>query len=310
MESAVVGHQLRDALVYELHLLLAVRQPAVVCVALTPARKLPGDCVDDFGLATCMAFKTRRRGHRATGGKHELLHEVRKRAAVFLVLHQRAVQRVRIEVADVLALGFREIPGPRLAVVEAAAAEVVRTRDVSVAESAAGKRMLGVVAVPLEAFGRRIAFDAVAERDDVVGHSVAVRGRVTDRCEMRCQQIADEVGDVEVDGEVAVAGAVGVEPADKVVVSFVGTAVALQRVLVERVPRVGLAFHDAGRVPVCDLGVVVLVPPEVVRGVVLVDALLGLVDAPVDSVDEEMVVEASVVGLAHVPLRVAREDVV
>ena len=128
---------------------------------------------------------------------------------------------------------------------------------------------------------------------------------------MHGEDVLDEVRHVEEDRILRIARAVGVESEHLVVVRLVSLAVPFLRGdAPQLVPRGRFALDDAGvvaRLRRADDVVVRRRAAVVARGVVVVHALLGLVESPVDAVDEEVVVAAAVVRLAHRALGVARE---
>ena len=174
--------------------------------------------------------------------------------------------------------------------------------------------MLGVVAVPDEAVDLSGSVNAAAECSEVVRHAARVRRRIGVGGELRREHVDDEVRHVDVDRQIGIARAVRIESAHEVVVVRIIVSVAfLGRDAPEVLPRRALAFDDAGVVAGLRGAHDVVVRRgalSVALGVVLVHALLGLVQTPVDAVDEEVVVAAAVVALAHVALAVAREDLV
>ena len=172
--------------------------------------------------------------------------------------------------------------------------------------------VLRVVAQEVEALRLESVVVVVA-----VAHGVEVvrlargGGRVVVNHVVEVDDIVHQVGRVEVDRVLGIARAVRVLSHRLAVVVRVRAGEALvHRHVPERLPGVDRALGGAGHVAglrglddVVEVGVAAVVR----LGVVLVAALLRLVEAPVVSVDEQVVVAAPRVELAHVALRVARE---
>ena len=228
---------------------------------------------------------------------------------VDLVGELDAVLRVRAEL--VVQLGRVEVRLVRQGRRLLARAHLVEVRLRHGIAAARAERMLRVVAVPDEAVAQALPVEAVAEYRQVVRPAARARRRVGVHRVVRRDHVDHHVRLVEVDGIVGIARAVGVEAAHAVVVAGMGGAIALvDGDVPEIVPGRPLALHDARVVAGlrrADHVVVVVHVAVVALGVVAVHALLRLVHAPVDAVDEEVVVAAAVVRLAHVALRVARE---
>lgn len=165
------------------------------------------------------------------------------------------------------------------------------------------------------------AVGPVAQRIHVVDDLVALVDRAVAVDEVvREQRVVDEVRRVEEHGIGRVARAVRVAPEGAAVDRVGGearpvhdghlpeVAPAVHRPLV-RLDRVGDLFVRVGRGGL-DHVPVERVAARVGFGEVLVASLLRLVEAPVLAVDEEVVVAAARVEVAHRALRVAAEDLV